>query len=273
MKKSLSWILIAGFAAAVVGMYFIFRKPAEEPVQPPPIATQSVQPAQQGAPSAAPVRYPVPKAEPTALPSDAPPSARLLPALDTSDRTIVQELERVFGRERIEELLNLKDFLRRVVTTVETLTAKMVSAEGNAFKRVPGSFLVAGQEDALTIDSKNYERYAPYVALAETAASKSAIAVYVRFYPLLQQAYRDLGTQNYFNDRVVDVLDTLLKTPEAQEPVPVVKIGKSFKYQDQTLEGLTAGQKILIRMGSENAGRVKKALQRIRASVTRLSSD
>ena len=40
-------------------------------------------------------------------------------------------------------------------------------------------------------------------------------ALYVRFYPLFQQAYRDLGYPNgYFNDRLVEVIDHLLVTPE-----------------------------------------------------------
>ena len=41
------------------------------------------------------------------------------------------------------------------------------------------------------------------------------IAVYVRYYPLFQQAFRDLGYPNgHFNDRVVEVIDDLLAAPE-----------------------------------------------------------
>ena len=41
--------------------------------------------------------------------------------------------------------------------------------------------------------------------------------VYERLYPLFQQAYEDLGYPGkYFNDRLVEVIDHLLQTPEAQ---------------------------------------------------------
>jgi len=40
--------------------------------------------------------------------------------------------------------------------------------------------------------------------LAEKVDAKAFMAVYTRFYPLLQQAYRELGyPKGYFNDRLV----------------------------------------------------------------------
>jgi hypothetical protein len=41
-----------------------------------------------------------------------------------------------------------------------------------------------------------------------------------------------------------------------------------YEYADGTLEGLPAGQKILIRMGPENAAAVKAKLTELRAIVT-----
>jgi len=46
-----------------------------------------------------------------------------------------------------------------------------------------------------------------------------------RLYPLLQRVYVELGhPDQYFNDRVVEVIDHLLETPEVAPPIKVKAI-------------------------------------------------
>jgi hypothetical protein len=70
-----------------------------------------------------------------------------------------------------------------------------------------------------------------------------------------------------FNTRLVAVIDDLLATPEVMGPVDLVKPEAYFLYTDPDLESLSAGQKILLRMGNDNATRVKSKLVEIRASL------
>ena len=56
----------------------------------------------------------------------------------------------------------------------------------------------------------------------------------------------------------------MLATPEVEQPLTLMKPEAYFLFIDPGLEALPAGQKVLLRMGSENAARVKAKLVEIR---------
>ena len=94
------------------------------------------------------------------------------------------------------------------------------------------------------------------------------MAVYVHFYPLFQQEYEELGYPGkYFNDRLVQVIDHLLAAPEVQGTVLLTQPKVLYQFADPKLEELSAGQKILVRMGGENAAKVKAKLREIRSAL------
>ena len=71
----------------------------------------------------------------------------------------------------------------------------------------------------------------------------------------------------YFNDRLVEAIDDLLKTPDVTGPIRLVRPKVFFEYADPALEGRSAGQKLLIRMGPDNAAAIKAKLRELRAVV------
>jgi hypothetical protein len=91
---------------------------------------------------------------------------------------------------------------------------------------------------------------------------------YQRFYPLLQEAFVRLGyPKGYLNDRVVEVIDHLLDTPTIEEPIRLIRPHVLYTFSDPTLEALSSGQKMLIRMGDDHAARVKQTLGLFRTLV------
>ena len=91
---------------------------------------------------------------------------------------------------------------------------------------------------------------------------------YTRFYPLIQEAYDTLGYKNrYFNDRFIFVIDHLLKTPEIVGTIQLVQPKVFYEYADPALEALSAGQKILLRIGPANMTIVKTKLITIRKGL------
>ena len=102
----------------------------------------------------------------------------------------------------------------------------------------------------------------------EGVEAKRLVAAYVRMYPLFQAAYQELGyPHGYFNDRLVQAIDDLLATPDA--PAPRLAQPKVlYEFADAALEERSAGQKIMLRMGSANAARVKDKLRAIRRELT-----
>jgi hypothetical protein len=78
-----------------------------------------------------------------------------------------------------------------------------------------------------------------------------------------------LGYPNgYFNDRLVEVIDAMLATPETTGPIQLERPNVMYTFADPALEARPAGQKLLIRMGPQNAQAVKAKLTELRAVIT-----
>lgn len=265
MSSSTRWVLFFAVIVCAGAAYYLLS-PREAP-QPQPVAVEH---APAPAPSADEVevltRHPVPQA-PT---QDAEP-AKPLPALDDSDDAIQTELTPLFGSRPLDTLLNFDGFINRVVVTVDNLPrAKLPIQRLPAFP-LSGKFLVKqGAGGTIEIDPANYKRYTKYVELFEGMESNKIAAVYFHFYPLFQNAYRDLGYKSaYFNDRVIAAIDDLLAAPVVHDPVRLVQPSVFYKYADANLESLSAGQRLMIRIGGDNAARVKAKLRKLRDALTK----
>jgi len=121
----------------------------------------------------------------------------------------------------------------------------------------------------ITVAAGNAARYAPYVQALERIDAKQLAGVYLRFYPLFQQAYEELGyPQAYFNDRLVASIDHVLAAPEPSVPPRLTQPKVLYEFEDPQLEALSAGQKAMLRMGPDNAQRLKAKLRALRAEIT-----
>ena len=257
-----AWVLLCAIVAIAVAaaLYWQTRAPAP----PEPVAT----PAPAAAPPQVPaVRYPIEDVPAHAgLATDA---AAPLPPLASSDAALLDALAHVPGAGLIGRWLDPQDVARRVVATVDNLPRTSLPTQIRALRPVDGAFAVAAGGAPLSIAPDNAARYAPYVRTLESIDTKTLVAVYVRFYPLLEQAYRELGyPAGHFNDRVVDVIDLLLATPSALEPVPLVQPEVLYQFANPALEALPIGQRIIVRMGSANAARAKAKLTELRRALT-----
>jgi hypothetical protein len=118
------------------------------------------------------------------------------------------------------------------------------------------------------MSAANYARYASFVHLVESTDPKTLATVYFRLYPLFQQAYEDLGYPGkFFNDRLVEVIDHLLAAPEPQGPIELVQPKVFYQFADPRLEDLSAGQKLMVRMGPANERALKGRLRDFRTEL------
>jgi hypothetical protein len=251
-------ILLLGIGVFAFIIYHAWQKmqPAPLPKVTPPTAA----PASPASPAEPAIRYPVQQ--------DA--QEQRLPPLNESDAAVKEALSGLWDGKTLERLFHLNDFIRRVVATIDNLPRAKLAQRLVPVKPTPGSFLTMGEGASLAIDPGNTGRYAPYVKLAEALDAGKIVGLYVRFYPLFQQAYHELGyPKGYFNDRLVEVIDHLLAAPETQAPVKLVRPKVFYEFADPELEARSAGQKILMRIGNENAARVKAKLRELRGELTR----
>jgi len=59
---------------------------------------------------------------------------------------------------------------------------------------------------------------------------------YFKLYPLFQQSYEDRAIRQYFNDRLVEVIDDMLRAPEVQGPIELTQPKVFYEYADPKLE-------------------------------------
>jgi hypothetical protein len=259
MNKAILWAAAAVVVAAGGGLYYYYKMRGDEPA---PVAARPPQAAPATAADEPPgIANPVPE-----LPAD---PAKPLPALNESDGEAKEGFTTLFGQGADETFLTPENVVRRFVVTVDNLPRKKLSTEMRALKPVTGTTAVTEQGEALVLSEDNYKRYAPYIKLIQKTDSKQIAELYFRWYPLLQQSYEDLGYPGqYFNDRVVQVIDHLLETPAVRGPITLTQPKVFYEFADPTLEERSAGQKTLIRMGPENAAAVKQKLRELRTELT-----
>lgn len=261
MKKSTAAVSALVLAVAGVGGYLYWQRHQAAPADAPaPIE----------APVAAAPEVPAPVAEPAPnYPIPAPEVAEAAGAEVDPDAKLLAALRALFGAS-VDTLFNTTDIVRRIVVTVDNLPREKVARRLMPVKPVPGPMAVAGSGDALVLDDANAARYSTYIHLVDTVPTAAVVDAYVRNYPAFQQRYVELGYPNgYFNNRLVEVIDHLLAAPELAGPLRLAQPKVLYTFADPELEKLSEGQKILLRMGPDNAARVKAKLREIRAAVTR----
>lgn len=223
------------------------------------------------------VRHPIPEPKTDDEAGEAPAESPLadvlpssLPELDRSDQALLALAERLIENPRLAELLVPRDLIRRFVITIDGLGTKTVPPTHLPVNAPEGRFLVDQRGERITMNPRNYERYRRHVALLDQLDSHLLAEAYVHFYPLFQQAYRELGyPQGFFNDRLVAVIDEVLATPDISDPVRLEQPSVFYLYADSDIEALTAGQRLLLRMGPDNAIAVKRNLHQIRQNIVR----
>ncbi|MBV8974228.1 MAG: DUF3014 domain-containing protein [Sinobacteraceae bacterium] len=256
-RRKLMWLVGAVVAAAIAaGGWYWYAGRARPVVEAPPLPRAASQPAPSEAPS---IAHPIPGAAA---------GSAALPALNDSDAVVRDSLAGVLGRGPIAQFLVPQNVVRHIVVTVDNLPRRKVAVELRPVKPTPGQAVVAGRADMTTLGEANFERYAPLVKVVQGTDVKALAVVYERLYPLFQQAYEDLGYPGkYFNDRLVEVIDHLLQTPEVPAPIPLLQPKVFWEYADPNLENRSAGQKLLMRMGPQNARILKAKLREFRAEI------
>jgi DUF3014 family protein len=209
-----------------------------------------------------PVRHPI---EAVAAPAE--PAA--LPALADSDAALRDAVSALITAKAFDQLAQSDHFVRRFVATVDNVPRTTLAADMRPIKPAPGAFTTVGPEGSRQIGLDNADRYAAYVGVLSALDARQAAAVYARHYPLFQQAYQELGYPGgYFNDRLVDAIDNVLATPDVGNGgVALTQPKVLYEYADPALQSLSAGQKALLRMGPDNAAKVKAKLRELRRII------
>ena len=251
-----TWVLLATLIVVSAGAgYYYYVWQQDQPA--PPARVEVKLPVEAFPPQAEKpeILHPVPDAEEQ---PDQP-----LPALDQSDARIGELVAGLMGQKAFKSFVSPAQLIRRIVATVDNLPRKIAPVRMRPVPPVPGQF---------TPGAGNRARYASHVKVFQAIDATALVRGYVKLYPLFQSAYVELGYRDgYFNDRLVEAIDDMLTAPDLKGPPELVQPKVLYQYADPALEGRSAGQKFMMRLGGENAAKVKAKLREIRRELTAAS--
>ena len=261
MERNKDWLFPSAVGAAILlvvgGLgFYLMRDDAPEPEA----VVDTPQPVVE-APAAPP---------PTSVVDREPLPARTvpLPPLDESDPEVLGGLTEIFGQDAVMQHLVPERLVRNIVVTIDNVPRQQMALNQRPLQQTAGDFITSGEEGAIVIAPENYARYEPFVELVSTIDAKTLVSFYRGLEPLFQQAYEDLGHPDArFSTRLNEVIEHLLQTPTPRGQVALVQPSVHYKYADERLEKLSAGQKLLIRMGVDNATVIKGKLREIQAEL------
>lgn len=253
MKKGIAVAVVAAIVVGGIAAYFYGQQQQQ---QPEPVPVKAI----------APAPPPEPVAQQVIEPTQEQPS---LPELSESDKFMLDAMTGLVGNKSLMKLFHTERIIRKIVATIDNLPRARVPLRVMPVSPAPGMFLTDGQEDEKTISPDNAARYAAYVKVAEAIDAQKLVEVYIQLYPLFQQAYEELGyPKKYFNDRLLVALDNMLAAPSPPQPIKLVQPHVLYNFADPSFEARSAGQKILMRMGSKNEARIKTKLREIKLQIT-----
>jgi hypothetical protein len=278
MKAWIIGILLVLFVA--VGWYFFQASQKDDAPVPPPAAEVIQEAPAPVAIEEEPVEEfvePAPIDEPEPIVEEEP-----LPPLLDSDPLAADSLGSLVGDAMAERYFASEDMIPRMVTTIDAMSSQQIPGAIQAVRGPEGAFEVSvdDQPDPSIVneegdpipqflsDPANDGRYLVYVEMLEAVDTEELVEMYGRQSPLFEEAWRQLGyADGDFNQRLLAVIDELLATPEVEGPLRLKKPEAYYLFSNDELESLSAGQKILLRMGNENAARVKAKLLEIRQAL------
>ncbi len=161
-----------------------------------------------------------------------------LPPLNASDPQLAGSLVAVFGPDVVNKYLVKDQVISRMVSMFDSLTSRQVPPLINPLKPAGGKMIVASDGDQLILSEDNYARYDDYVQELQKTDSADLLNLYQHYQPLFQQAWLDNGGEGSFTQRLTEVIDELLATPDVAQPVYVTKPEAVYVFEDPALEAM-----------------------------------
>ncbi len=214
-------------------------------------------------------------------------SEQAVPELDAAQASQVKNLPNLdelakqwLGNTALQFLVT-PNLAHHIVATVDNLPRSHAAPRLWPINPVGARMVVAENAQGIFIAPANSTRYDAVVNFVTATDPAQITQWYRQAYPVLQQRYEDLGYPGKsFNDRLLEVIDHLLQTPQVAEPIALrlVQVQTEgerlpqqpwlrYEFADAQLQSLSAGQKILLRLGSEHRQRVAAYLQALRTQL------
>ncbi len=197
-----------------------------------------------------------------------------LPRLDDSDPFVFQQLGDVDGGPALVQSVVSEHLIRKFVVLVENVSRGILPM-GDWPLEEPQEGLRARRldDERFVMEVASHQRFDPIVNALLAVSPVQGMTLYQALYPLFQQAMDEIGYRGVdFNDVLIRAIDNVLAAPREEGPFILVQPSVQYLYEDERLESLSDVEKLLLRMGSQNAAMLRERLGDYRARLLALSS-
>jgi hypothetical protein len=204
-----------------------------------------------------------------------------LPDLDQSDSAVLAALK-ALNVNGLVEMVIPQEILRKFVRAVNVLDEGKVITEYRPIASPQGAFVAdsfnvkvswgeVGEQQEVEqyrVSPKNYLRYTLFVQVISALDSDAAVALYKHYYPLLNRAHQELGmNKGNFHSVLIRAIDRVLNAPDANGDMLLIHPKVYYEFADPALEKLPDIHKLLLRMGPDNAQKIKASLRNLRTRL------
>ena len=166
-----------------------------------------------------------------------------LPTLNLSDAFVLTRLGALETGATLLELLTSEELIR----LQQPMAVREVDA--NLFE----------------MQTVSYQRYTPLIDALTAVDPDQAVAIYRILRPLFQESFAEIGYPNRsFDEVLIRAIDNVVGAQTAEGPFQLVKPKVMYVYADAGIESMTPVEKQLLRMGPQNAEKLKSALAQYR---------
>lgn len=194
-----------------------------------------------------------------------------LPTLNASQPFVMEEITVMESGEQIAAYLTGDDLIRKFVVFADNVREGSLPQLDYPIRRLPQPMAVRELDENLyEMQEVSYRRFTPLVDALAALNPAQGIALYETIKPLLADAYAEIGYRNRdFDEVVTGAIDEILQARTAQGPFQLIKPKAMYIYADAEIEAMSPVEKQLLRMGPENAEKLKATLRQYRDLLAR----
>lgn len=133
-------------------------------------------------------------------------------------------------------------------------------------------FAVTSSELDTVANNENHLRMNPLITVITVITPEKMANYYQSWLPLLEKAYDEQGKNYNFNQRVNQAISQILAVNPLQQQAALIHPSVLYKFKDPALENASDIEKILWRMGPNNAEVIQNFLRELRATLSDHSS-
>ena len=238
------WIIAGVAVVALAGVVFYYQR-ADGPAAPDGVTGTE---AEVSAPS-------------RPLGADAEPIA--LPPLDATDALVRDLVKALSTHPKVAAWLATDGLIRNFVQSVDDIANGRSPAARNRVLRPGTPFPVVETRGGVVIDVRGYNRYNDLAAAISSVDPRGAAMLYSQLRPRIQEAYEELGYSIAFDRALEAAIVRVLKTPVVEGDIALIRRGALYVYNDSRLEGLSAAERQVMRMGPRNVRTIQRTLRDI----------